>query len=172
MSSLILSREVIVNLLCSEPPLVEGILDREQQVQPNGIDLTLRDVSAFESGGVIALDNRHRVLSGSKLLSFNAEAQLELAPGCYQVTYNEIVHLPKDLMALGAPRSSLLRCGASMHTAVWDAGYSGRSQSLLVVYNEHGIRLEKNARILQLVFLRLGDAVQQGYSGIFQRENV
>lgn len=93
-------------------------------------------------------------------------------PGCYLVTYNEVVNLPKDVMALAMPRSSLLRCGVSVHTAVWDAGYSGRSQSLMAIYNPRGFRLLKDARIIQLVFLRLSHEVAEGYQGMFQRENL
>jgi dUTP pyrophosphatase len=87
------------------------------------------------------------------------------------ITYNEIVHLPKDIMALGRPRSSLLRCGVSVGTAVWDAGYEGRSQSLLVVHHPQGFRVQKNARIIQLVFLTLtGESA--GYTGVYQGENI
>jgi dUTP pyrophosphatase len=49
----------------------------------------------------------------------------------------------------------LLRCGVTVNTAVWDAGYSGRSESLLVVYQPEGFDLQKNARIVQLVFFQL-----------------
>jgi dUTP pyrophosphatase len=59
-----------------------------------------------------------------------------------------------------------------MHSAVWDAGYSGRSQSMLVVYNPHGFRLHKNARVMQLVFFHTTRAVDQGYSGKYQNENI
>ena len=74
-------------------------------------------------------------------------------------------------MALARPRSSLLRCGVTVGTAVWDAGYSGRSQSLLVVYNRQGVRLQKNARIIQLIFLRLTGETK-GYQGVYQGENI
>jgi len=69
----------------------------------------------------------------------------------------------KTLAAIAKPRSSLLRCGVTVETAVWDAGYSGRSESLLVVFNNNGFRLRKNARILQLLFFRLGEEVREGY---------
>jgi dUTP pyrophosphatase len=95
---------------------------------------------------------------------------MKLAPGQYRVIYNEVVHLPNDLLALGFPRSSLLRCGADLRTAVWDAGYSGRSESLLVVHNPHGLRLKRNARILQLVFFTI-DSETEGYRGMYQGEN-
>ncbi len=94
-----------------------------------------------------------------------------IIPGTYNITFNEVVHLPRDLMALATPRSSLLRCGVSVHTAVWDAGYSGRSQSLMVVYNPRGFRLERNARIVQLIFLPLASETE-GYQGIYQGENM
>ena len=161
----------IRRLLQQEPPLVEGFIDLNTQVQTNGFELTLRDVSVIQSAGRIAFENSQRILSDVSPLSFDGLGAIELIPGTYLITYNEIVHLPKNIMALGRPRSSLLRCGVTIGTAVWDAGYEGRSQSLLVVYNSRGIRLEKNARITQLVFLELTSA-SGGYDGIYQGENI
>ena len=161
----------IRRLLQQDPPLVEGFIDLDTQVQTNGFELTLRDVSVIQSSGRIAFDNSRRVLSDVSPLDFDGLGAIELMSGTYLVTYNEIVHLPKNIMALGRPRSSLLRCGVTIGTAVWDAGYEGRSQSLLVVYNSRGIRLEKNARITQLVFMELTDATG-GYDGIYQGENI
>ena len=146
-------------------------MDIATQVQPNGVDLTLRDVSAYTSAGAIDFSNERRVLAGLSPLAFGDGGTVQLAPGPYLVTFNEIVHLPLDLAALGRTRSSLLRCGAALHTAVWDVGYSGRSQSLLTVYNPHGITLERNARIMQLVFFCLASPADQGYAGRFQNEN-
>ena len=166
----VLSRHEILSGIKSVPPLVEEYLDLSLQLQVNGFDLTLRSVSSFASTGQLAFDNRERILPNLEVLSFDDGGAIELAPGSYSVIFNEIVNLPKDVMALGRPRSSLLRCGASLHTAVWDAGYSGRSESLLVVYNGNGITLKRDARIMQLVFLHLTRETD-GYSGIYQNEN-
>ena len=81
------------------------------------------------------------------MLPFGSDGYLDLIPGAHLITFNEIVNLPLHVMALGRPRSSLLRAGVAIHTAVWDAGYRGRSQALLVVYNHHGYRLGKDAQI-------------------------
>jgi len=170
--SLILTGDDIRGLLKATPPLVTGILNVEEQVQPNGIDLTVKEIASFSSSGSISYENKARVLSNSSPLVFDNSGAIDLPAGCYLVTYNEVVHLPKNIMALGFPRSSLLRCGVSAHTAVWDAGYSGRSQSLLVIYNTSGFRLYRNARIIQLVFFRLIQEVSRGYKGIFQGENI
>ncbi|MEZ4496947.1 MAG: deoxyuridine 5'-triphosphate nucleotidohydrolase, partial [Thermomicrobiales bacterium] len=69
------------------------------------------------------------------------------------------------------PRSSIARSGAAIHTAVWDAGYSGRSTSLLHVINPDGLRLQRNARVTQLVFMTLSETTEHGYAGIYQNEN-
>src|SRR3989304_1892574 len=151
----VLAARDIRRLIERSPSLVEGYLDLDEQVQANGFDLTLRDVAGMQSAGRIMASNRQRVVSELAPLEFDGAGSLALAPGSYMVTYNEIVHLPKNIMALGRPRSSLLRCGVTVGTAVWDAGYEGRSQSLLVVHNPLGFRLQKNARMIQLVFFHL-----------------
>ena len=167
----ILSKPDIQRLLKQEPPLIEDYINLEEQVQPNGIDLTLREVSMLQSSGKIAVENSQRLVSDVAPLVFDGLDFIDLMPGAYIVTYTEIVHLPKNVMALATPRSSLLRCGVTINTAVWDAGYSGRSQSLMVVYNPQGFRVQRNARIVQLVFLQLTQETE-GYRGAYQGENI
>ena len=167
----ILSKQDIHRLLQKKPPLIEGCINLEKQVQPNGVDLTLREVALLQSSGRIAVEDSQRQVSDLAPLVFDGLGFIDLVPGAYIITYNEIVHLPKNIMALARPRSSLLRCGVTVNTAVWDAGYSGRSQSLMVVYNPQGFRLQRNTRIAQLVFLRLSQKTE-GYRGTYQRENI
>jgi dUTP pyrophosphatase len=167
----ILSRQDIQRLVQQQPPLVEGCINLEEQVQPNGIDLTLREVALLQSSGKIAVKDSQRLVSNLAPLVFDGMDFIDLVPGAYIVTYNEVVHLPRNIVALATPRSSLLRCGVTVNTAVWDAGYSGRSQSLMVVYNPQGFRLQRNARIVQLVFLQLTEETE-GYHGAYQEENI
>jgi dUTP pyrophosphatase len=167
----VLSRQDIQRLVQKKPPLIEGYVDLENQLQPNGIDLTLRHIALTQSSGSIAAEDSQRLVPELAPLVFDGLGFIDLVPGAYIITYNEIVHLPKDIMALARPRSSLLRCGVTVGTAVWDAGYSGRSQSLMVVYNPQGFRLQQNARIAQLIFLRLSQKTR-GYKGAYQGENI
>ena len=167
----ILSKPDIQRLLQQEPPLIEDYINLEEQVQPNGIDFTLREISMLQSAGRITTMNSQRLVSDVAPLVFDGLNFIDLMPGAYIITYNEIVHLPKNVMALATPRSSLLRCGVTVNTAVWDAGYSGRSQSLMVVYNPQGFRLQRNARIVQLVFFQLTQETE-GYRGAYQGENI
>ena len=167
----ILSKPDIHRLLQQEPPLIAGWIDLEEQVQPNGFDLTLREVALPQSPGRIAMTNAQRLVSDLAPLVFDGLGFIDLMPGAYIITYNEIVHLPDNVMALARPRSSLLRCGVTVDTAVWDAGYSGRSKSLMGVHNPQGFRLQRNARVVQLVFLRL-TCETEGYDGAYQEENL
>ena len=167
-----ISHDELISLINKNPPLVEQMIDPDIQVQPNGIELTLNRVEKHESPGAIAFDNSERKLPLTRSIEFDKEGWVHLPKGCYKIVFNEIVNIPKNISAIAKPRSSLLRCGATVETAVWDAGYSGRSESLLVVFNEKGFNLRKNARVLQLLFFRLGEEVHEGYSGVYQNENV
>ncbi len=167
-----LDRATLQQLLDATPPLLEGMPDPATQLQPNGVDLTLRSVAWLSSIGQVGIDNSDRVLSGAVEQEFDYEGYLHLAAGPYLITLNEVVHLPRDLTALAWPRSSLLRCGVAIHSAVWDAGYEGRSQCLMSVLNPHGFRVARDARVLQLVFFSLSQPAAVGYQGVYQRENL
>ncbi len=168
----VLSREQILAAAGAHPPLVRDFVDLHLQTQPNGLDLTLAEINAFEGAGAVGVDNAGRVLPPLRSLTPDATGWWSLQPGVYQVLYNEVVALPVDLMALGRPRSSLNRCGVTMHTAVWDAGYEGRSTSIMQVMNPAGFRVQQNARIAQLVFITLATATDHGYRGVYHGENI
>ena len=168
-----LNREEIARLIADSDPLVEGYVNLGLQLQPNGFDLSLREVAGFLGGaGVIGASNADRALSDTEPLPFDPEGWLQLPRGAYLVTFNEVVNLRDDLMALGRPRSSLLRSGVSLHTAVWDAGYRGRSQSLLTVHHSGGFWLQRDARLAQLVFFRLSGPPGRAYEGRYQGEGL
>ena len=152
--------------------LVENMIDTKTQTQMCGIELTLNRIERFTSAGAVAFDNSERKLPQTEPIDFDPSGWIDLTPGSYLVTFNEIVSIPKDVAALARARSTLQRCGASLETALWDPGYRGRSQSLLVVYNPQGLRLKKNARLMQLVFMRLEKEAEKVYSGKYQGENI
>ena len=152
--------------------LVESMIDPETQTQMCGVELTLQKIERFLTAGAVAFDNKERKLPETEPVNFDEMGWIELLAGAYLVTFNEIVNIPTDVTAMARARSTLLRCGATLETALWDPGYRGRSQSLLVVYNPLGLRLKKNARLMQLVFLRLEKEAEKLYSGKYQGENI
>jgi dUTP pyrophosphatase len=170
MNTTTLTDEQIRAGLRHSPPLIEGLKDEASQIQPCGVDLTVRTVSRFVSRGAIDFDNSGRVLALREEMPW-LDGAIDLPVGSYHIVYNERVNLPSDIMALAYPRSTLLRCGVTIYTAVWDPGYSGRAEALLVVHNTHGFRITSDARVAQLVFTVLGAPVGDGYAGRYSGEN-
>ena len=157
--------------LAADPPLLSGLLDPTIQIQTNGVDLTLAEIGSWQDGpGRVDFDNSTRRIPNPKTLAPDADDVFHLAPGAYWVRYNEVVNIPTDVFAIGRTRSSLLRSGAHIGTALWDSGYSGRSGSLLTVHHPAGLELTRNARIVQLLFFRLDHPADHPYQGIFQNE--
>jgi dUTP diphosphatase len=168
----VLSREEIGSRIASVRPLITEWLDLDAQLQPNGFDLSLREVYEIDGRGALAESADDRVLPAVGRLAFDLDGFINLGPGPYQIVFNEVVDLPTTVMALGRPRSSLCRSGVTVHTAVWDAGYRGRSTALLNVLNPNGFRVQRNARLLQLIFLTLSTPAAEGYAGRYQGENI
>ena len=154
----------------------DGAPAEDLQRQPAGFDLTVQTISRFTSKGAIDLTNARRRQSGvepllwSEAIGEESQAPLTLEPGSYMVTYNEVVAVPADCAGIVLPRSSLMRCGAILHSALWDPGYEGRGQGLLTV----GAPLEifPNARIAQLVLFKLEQTADKLYEGQYQGENL
>ncbi len=143
---------------------------RENQFQPAGVDLTLKEVFRFISPGKIDFDNKERKISEVEKIEYENE-WVELEKGAYKVVFNEYVNIPSHTAAIAMPRSSLLRSGITMETAVWDPGYHGRSEALLVVHNEKGAYFKRNAKIAQLVFIVLEEKAKELYEGVYKGEN-
>lgn len=174
---MILSKNEIDELMKLEPPLVEDMIDPDTQIQVNGCELTVDRIFSFAgtgsgsgagtSVGAIAFENSERVLSECTELTFDDDGWIDLPDGSYKIVSREIVHIPKDAIAIARPRSSLLRCAVSVETAVWDAGYEGKSECLLIVFNKAGFRLKRGARVVQLLFMGLASETE-GYAGVYQ----
>jgi dUTP pyrophosphatase len=160
-----------IRRLIEEHQLITGFIDLATQLQPSGFDISLESVEAFMGGGAVDYSNKERVLAETEPLAPDDAGWFNLPQGCYKVVYNETVRMPLNVAALARTRSTLLRNGATLGTAVWDPGYQGRSSSLLMVHNPNGIRLKRDARIAQLVFFYTS-RVGKGYSGAYQNERM
>jgi len=163
----VLDRQTLLELIARKG-LVTGFIDEATQVTPNGVELSLQRVCRFREGGLVDFNNTERRIPEYEEIP-PIDDRYSLSPGAYLVIYNETVRLPDDIVAIGRPRSSLLRSGVTIESAVWDAGYEGRSRGLLTVFNPHGFVVTKNARLLHLVFIQLRRKTKP-YKGAYQGE--
>lgn len=166
--------------------IINDLVSPSLQVQPCGVDLTLKRVLTWTSAGTVDLDNSHRQPASTMEIPFTKtkstsssssrdddddddghEAVIDLPPGSYLVEFNETVSVPLDVMGQVFVRSSLFRSGALLSAGVMDAGYTGAVGAMLQVVNPAGLRVYREARLGQFVFHQMSEPVE-GYDGVYQ----
>ncbi len=165
-----------IGLLTGEEIAALGIVVAEgpipqEQIQPNGIDLRLDAVWRTRGMATMGTAAADRVLPAREVLEFGRGGWLHLAAGTYGIRFAEQVRMPPQYGGLAYPRSSLLRMGVTIPTAVWDAGYSGRGETIMQILNAEGVRVQRGARVAQLVVFRLTQPAAP-YAGAYQGENL
>ncbi|MFB6101529.1 MAG: deoxyuridine 5'-triphosphate nucleotidohydrolase [Haloplanus sp.] len=137
------------------------------QVQPNGVDLTAEAILETQERGRIGRDGKRIGAREERAPDDDADAYV-LPPDGYVLRYGETIHVPEGHVGFVYPRSSLLRNACMLHTAVWDAGYEGRGEGLLVVHRE--IEIEPGARVAQFVLAEANH--DDTYDGSYQGERL
>jgi dUTP pyrophosphatase len=161
-----------IKKLIAENKLVEGYIDLETQLTPNGFDLTAAEIFEFASAGAVDFSNKERVMCEFKKIDpVKNDIQdkfgwWQLKKGAYKVKTNEVVNMPNNLIATASTRTTLLRMGAHTAHGIWDAGFCGKSEFLLIVENPDGILIKQNARVAQLMFLPAQET--ESYNGIYK----
>ena len=156
-----------------EQGLVENFIDLETQLTPNGFDLTAKEIHRFKDSGKLDFSNSEREIPDTEKVEAQRKDEGDeygwwhLEPGAYKIKTNEIVDLPEDVIGFAYPRSSLLRMGCTIENGVWDAGFRGTSEFLLIVENEDGVDIKENARVNHIVFEKI-ESTEQGYEGRYQ----
>ncbi len=156
---MILNRDELKKRL-KEENIVENV--PENSIQPAGIDLRI--------------DKIYRIIKSGKLLKdkkIKPEIKEEISE-TYKVSPREYclcstvekINMPKDLVGIILPRSTLFRIGLSLRTAVVDPGYKGILILGLKNETNHAIEIERYSRICQIIFLRTKRT--DGYSGNYQ----
>ena len=145
-----------------------GVADSDQ-IQPNGVDLRVDTIQRISGVGEIRCDGKEIASRESvEPTETKQGTYFELPPGEYIVIYSGTIRIPESGVGFVFPRSSLIRNGSMLYTAVWDAGYEGQGEGLLNVNNE--IRIEKNSRIGQLVIAEA--ETDEVYDGTYQGERL
>lgn len=143
----------------------------KDQIQVNGIDLRLNKVYQPISFGTV-LSKEVKVPPYKEIIPESIEGMqvFALSEGYYIIEFFETIEVPSNAIGICFPRSSLLRMGCDIRTALWDSGYKGKSRALMLVYNK--TLIERGARIAQIIFIRTEKEVTSSYSGRYQNEGL
>lgn len=161
-----------IKQLIEEVGLIQGYMNLEKQITPNGFDLTVEKIFSIDEAGSVDFSNNERVVPLGKEIAAKKRKEEDkygwwnLPKGVYKIKTNETVKMPNNLTALAFTRTTLLRMGALTQNGVWDAGFKGKSEFVLIVENPAGVNIKQNARIIQLVFLRVEETEE--YNGVYK----
>jgi deoxycytidine triphosphate deaminase len=135
--------------LIDKESLIENV--DKNNVQPSGVDLRVKKIYKLKNGGYLGVKNRQT--PNVDLISENIGDKITLEPNEFVLVETmEKVNMPKDLLALILPRSSLFRCGVSLHTAVVDPGFIGTLTFGMKNLSDHPFEIEIGSKIGQIVF--------------------
>ena len=118
-----------------------------EQKQPAGFDVTISKVYSYSKSihtlSIEKTDNSQLEEVRPKDGYFN------LSVGAYLIELNEITTIPKDAIGVLFPRSTLLRNGLDIRSALFDPGYSGQPKVMLVCHRP--AKIQRFSRVGQLV---------------------
>jgi len=160
----VIGYEDVLRLIKRKPSLIENV--DENNIQPSGVDLRVKCVYRLKNGGYIGVENRKNpdVEASAKEIG----KKIIIKPNEFVLVETmEKVNMPKDVMAIVLPRSSLFRCGVSLHTAVVDPGFQGTLTFGMKNLSEFPFEIEIGSKIGQIVFEEVEGNVKL-YNGKYQ----
>ena len=125
----------------------------EEGVQQQGIDVRLKNIYELFDGcsgcGMVPKKGK-TILPLTKMIDCHINDKIILEPGYYEVEFEEACDIPNNMVLNYKTRSSLVRCGAIIHSGQFDAGFKTQNMGAFL----HVIRpiiLEKGARLAQAI---------------------
>ena len=146
---------------------IHNFRDENTQKQQAGFDLSLESVFQFSSEGAVDFDNKERKIANCRKIEYE-NSWVKLGKGVYKITLNEKFKMPPDAAGFCLTRTTMLRNGAYLVSGLWDPGFEGKVEMLLVVENPFGISLKEHARVGQIFFIRMEGNAESLYSGIYK----
>lgn len=152
----------------------------DKDYQPAGIDLRLGELfeldDNFKDIGVI---NDTKMLPKLKRVNLIPQRTIngaqysniyEIEPNkVYFATVDKEIKIPENMVQFYYPRSSFMRCGVNVYSAVGDPGFKGTLQFMIINHGYYSFFTKPGERFAQLVMEKAHN-VQQGYNGTYQEE--
>ena len=129
-------------------------------IQQQGVDVRLKDVFVFcdipyPVMGKITKEKSHipqtKSTNGTAMWTKKGDSEfIVLEPGYYEVMFEEGCKLPNNMAMYFKTRSSLVRCGAIIHSGQFDGGFETQNMGAFLQVIRP-IEIERGARIAQAI---------------------
>jgi dUTP pyrophosphatase len=154
---------MLLNSQQVEAHLLTNDLGSKAQV---GYDLTIKAVKKVKGGMVLKdktiVDEYEEI---PPTLTPTGKYVYHLMPGTYSITFDQGCSLPEDRTAFIRHRSSMLRCGASITSGVYDPGFEVDEMGGIMFVTQD-IHIERGARVAQIIMFENTPA--EVYNGQWQ----
>ncbi|MHA2224775.1 MAG: dCTP deaminase domain-containing protein [Candidatus Hodarchaeales archaeon] len=137
-------------------------------VQPNGIDLSIKHLFVLE--GTVKLTKKVNDRQYPKLSPLEPIDDFWfLKPGIYLVEVAEDIIIPNNAIGYVAPRSTLLRMGATVYSGIWDKGFQGigDNHGRILLQTSLSFQIHTTVSIAQIIFISAVDD-QTSYEGTYK----
>ena len=157
-----------------------------RKVNPNGVDLSPKEVKLVPRGFKIFLHGEERgyiapsatrgrtadkpeVRDVKELVTPDEEGFYDFVKGnLYELRFPKVT-IPADCTGFAFPRSTVNRLGIiKLESAVFDSGYSGEPTQ--TIFTPLDARVHKDEALIQLVFIRNEAPAKELYRGRYQDE--
>jgi dCTP deaminase len=157
-----------------------------RKVNPNGVDLSPKEVKIIPRGYKIYLHGEERgyvppseshgrkalkprVRDVKEAVTPDREGFYEFVKGnLYELRFPKVT-IPPDCTGFAFPRSTVNRLGIiKLESAVFDSGYSGEPTQ--TIFTPLDARVHKDEALIQLVFIRNEAPARELYDGKYQNE--
>lgn len=146
----------------------------EKSYQPDGIDLRLGQVYEleFEYGEIYGISDDQKKLPKHKPIAPEVHSMglgwLLKPHSSYILEVDRPIHINLDSAQFYLPRSSLLRMGFNVATALGDSDFNGKLSFLGINETDNSLFLGKNVRFAQLIDFKVDGAGL--YDGDYQEK--
>lgn len=141
----------------------------ESMIQMHALDIRIDKVQYISGCAEIPKDGKTvqaNKADNTPLIGPDGRDYWHLFPGVYSFDAFQSVSMADGEAGWLVPRSSLTRNGVDVRSALYDAGYQGGVNGIIVVHNPGGIKIERGARIAQFVIVKAETA--KLYDGQYQ----
>jgi deoxycytidine triphosphate deaminase len=135
----------------------------EKAIQPNSIDLTIKEARLILDGGVLNKESKFVAVANPLETDRGAMFVFE-ANKAYDIVFNEYVIVPKGTAAFVTHRSTLNRVGGFITAGIYDTGFNNYVGAVLRTNAK--ISIEKDARIATIYFVKAEES--KLYDGSYQ----
>ncbi len=154
---------------------------QEEDYQPSGLDLRLGQIYEIDDNKGQTQSDRlglwvdgYKELPKHKILDMDEYAKkyndfgwLLLPNRPYIAEVQEQIQIGENNAQFYLPRSSLLRAGVNVYTALGDLGYNGKLSFLIINHSNRPFFLEKGVRFAQLIDFEVRGG-SESYDGDYQ----